>query len=94
MKSIELTKNGWKEISTQYIKVTQLVPKAYMSAGDWLTSNQKLYNPVPAKRRKCNMCQKSWKNIDANSNMYSVFTNKGIKSICESCQKQLSEQLK
>jgi len=82
MKTIK-TEKGWEEILTTIFKIERINDKAYMSVGKWVESNKRL--GFYQKRKKCNCCKKAWESINPDENLYTVFTDKGHKTICQNC---------
>lgn len=80
----EYTNNGWKEITTKIIRINNVSDKPFSTVKDWMTFNDK-YPKIGRRRRYCNRCKTKWVNINENSDIYIIFTDKGNKIICEKC---------
>ena len=90
MKTIK-TNTGWEDITTKVFKIETIGIKPWMTVGKWIESNKRI--GLYRKRKKCNCCKKAWESMDPDENLFTVFTDKGHKPICLSCNSEfLSKQ--
>lgn len=74
---------GWDEVITTHVNI-QHIAKDFMTNTEWVAFNAK--NPKIGKNRKrCKCCNREWTKMD--DNVALAFTDKGNKSICETCMK-------
>lgn len=81
---IKKNNDGWSEIVTTNIKITNLGNNPFSTIDDWLATNKK-FPKLGRKRQTCNCCKKKWEKLSGNVNL--IFTNKGNKVICDDCYK-------
>ena len=78
----EWTSNGWKEITTKVVSVTNAPEKSLMSVEDWLDFNRR-HPRIGRHRRACKCCKDRW-DIKAGY-VHLLFTDKGNMTVCDSC---------
>ena len=81
---IEINYNGWAEITTKNIKVTDYCKNNThfnKTVKQWIESNKRinLYH----KRKTCNCCHNPWERLTGN--IHFIMTDKGNKIICDKC---------
>lgn len=89
---IEITKTGWKEITTKEFKIIgeRWSTKFFdnQTTKKWVESNKRL--GLTKNRMTCNCCHKKWTDLPGKVNFY--FTDKGNKAICDECVKAIFSQ--
>jgi len=87
---IELTENGWKEITTKYVKV-KAIGRSLMTVEKWIASNRRL-GFERRNRKSCNMCKTKWEDLKPTGGVNLIFTNVENKMICDGCVKTLQRE--
>lgn len=84
------THTGWDEIVTKHYKVESVSSKPLMTVFSWVQANQ---NIGVKNRTCCHRCKTRWADIHGISSVWVVFTDKGSKTVCDTCKEQVDIQL-
>ena len=83
----EMTKIGWKEITTVKIIIGEEFPtNSTMTVLNWVESNKRL-GLNRGFRTNCSCCKEKWTALTGNTHLFP--SNKGNKLICDSCYAKL-----
>ena len=84
----EITKTGWKEVTTKTFKVLKRFNSALASIGGWIETNERLGLKG---RTRCACCKKPWRDMQSTKKVWLVVTNKGNKAVCGPCYDRFKE---
>ena len=89
---IEYVKDGWKEITTQFIYVTDLreSKNPYIEKISEYIKVNKRAGVYSRYRRSCNCCHKIWDTLKGSIN--NIMTNKGSLVVCDSCYEKIKKE--